>query len=66
MNKNEVSPIYFCYSPNQNRFLQRNGLSPVGTGKNVNNGRQFWQYQRGIELDRLLDEWSANSPRNTK
>lgn len=63
MSNTKSNPIYFCYSPNQNRFLQRKGLTPVGTGKNVNNGRQFWQYQRGDDLDRLLDEWSANKPR---
>jgi len=66
MTKNEASPIYFCYSPNQNRFLQRNGLRVVGEGLNKNTGRPFWQYERGAELDRLLDEWSANSPRNIK
>lgn len=56
------NPIYFCYSPNQNRYLQRQGLRPIGVGNNVNTGRRFWQYERGEALDRLLDEWSANRP----
>lgn len=56
------SPIYFCYSPNQHRYLQQNGLRTIGVGNNVNTGRRFWQYERGDELDRLLDEWTANRP----
>ena len=66
MIKNEASPIYFCYSPNQHRYLQRNGLRTIGVGNNVNTGKRFWQYERGEELDRLLDEWAANRPRNNK
>lgn len=62
MKRRKVNPIYFCYSPKQNRYLQRNGLRPVGVGDNVNTGKRFWQYERGAELDRLLDAWSANRP----
>ena len=60
--KRNVSPVYFCYSPKQHAFLKRNGLRSVGTGNNVNNGRQFWQYERGEELDDLLNQWSSNRP----
>lgn len=56
------SPIYFCYSPKQNAFLQRKGLRVIGVGINENTGRKFWQYERGAELDELLNEWSANRP----
>ena len=58
----EISPIYFCYSPNLNRYLQRNGLRTIGVGKNVHTGRQFWQYERNEDLDELLDKWAANRP----
>lgn len=59
----EVNPIYFCYSPNQNAYLQREGLRLIGVGINENTGRKFWQYERGAELDRLLDAWTANRPK---
>ena len=62
MNEAKSSPIYFCYSPKQNAFLQRKGLRVIGVGINENTGRKFWQYERGAELDALLDEWSANRP----
>ncbi len=57
-----MSKIYFCYSPKLNSYLQRNGLRIIGVGNNVNTGRRFWQYERGPELDVLLDKWSANRP----
>ncbi len=66
MDNRKVSPIYFCYSPKQNHYLQREGLRVIGEGLNKNTGKSFWQYERGTELDRLLDEWSANSPRNKR
>jgi len=56
------SPIYFCYSPNLHRYLQRNNLRVIGEGLNKHTGKPFWQYERGEELDRLLDAWSANRP----
>lgn len=59
-----VNPIYFCYSYNQHRFLKANGLRVIGVGINENSGRKFWQYERGADLDRLLDQWSANRPQN--
>ncbi len=64
--KSEVSPIYFCYSPKQSAYLQREGLRVIGVGINENTGRKFWQYERGEELDVLLNDWSANSPRNKR
>lgn len=60
--KRDSSPIYFCYSINQHRYLQRAGLRVIGEGLNKNTGRPFWQYERGAELDRLLDAWTANRP----
>jgi len=61
--KKWVNPIYFCYSYNQHRYLSRNGLRTIGVGINENTGRKFWQYERGHELDQLLDAWTANRPR---
>lgn len=54
--------IYFCYSPNQHRFLRESGLRTIGVGINENTGRKFWQYARGPELDVLLDQWTRNRP----
>lgn len=59
---NEINPIYFCYSPKQHAFLQREGLRVIGVGINENSGRKFWQYERGQALDALLDRWTANRP----
>lgn len=62
MNK-KVNPIYFCYSYYQHSFLQAHDLQTIGVGLNENSGRKFWQYERGVELDRLLDQWTANRPK---
>jgi len=61
-NSERTSPIYFCYSPKLNAFLQREGLRVIGVGNNVNTGRKFWQYERGEKLDELLTQWSENRP----
>ena len=58
----KYNPIYFCYSTNLHRYLQRNNLRVIGEGLNKRTGKPFWQYERGEELDRLLDAWSANRP----
>lgn len=63
MSNTKINPIYFCYSPKQNAFLQREGLRTIGVGINENSGRKFWQYERGTSLDELLDIWTANRPK---
>lgn len=51
---------YNCYSINQMKFLQFNGLQPYKKMKHDGTGKDFWIYVRNEKLNLLLNEWSSN------
>lgn len=54
--------LFFCYSPALSQYIRNNGIECIGVGNNVNNGRTFWQFARGEELDAIITEWQRNKP----
>lgn len=52
------SRYFYCYSPNLYKFLRDNGVRYICTGLNENTMRQFWQYERSAEFERLLAEFT--------
>jgi len=54
--------LFYCYSPALSEFLQSKGLRYLGIGLNIHSGKKFWQFERGIDLDKAISEWQANNP----
>ena len=52
--------LYCCYSFNQRNFLYENGLRYKLAALNPNSKNLFWVYVKDENLNKLLDEWSAN------
>ena len=55
-----MSKLYCCYSLNLRNFLYENGIKYELCALNPNNKNMFWIYIRTEQLNKLLDEWSAN------
>lgn len=58
--------FFYCYSPNLYRFLRDNNIRYICTGLNENSMRQFWQYERTNEFERLLSEYTNGKPSAVK
>ena len=52
--------LYCCYSLNLRNYLYDNGMRYKLAALNPNSKSLFWVYVKDEELDRLLNEWSAN------
>ena len=52
--------LYCCYSLNLREFLYNNGLRYKLAALNPNSKSLFWVYVKDENLDKLLNEWSAN------
>lgn len=56
----ENTKLYCCYSLNLRKYLYENGMRYEVAALNPNSKSLFWIYVKNENLDRLLNEWSAN------
>lgn len=52
--------LYTCYSLPLRNYLKNNGMKYELVALNPNSKKLFWVYIKTKELDKLLNEWSAN------
>lgn len=58
----ENEGYYFCYSFNQFKHIERNGINYISTGYALSNGNhQFWMYVRTDRLNRVLKEYDPHA-----
>ena len=50
--------LYFCYSLNQRKFLQENGMKYKCCALNPNSKERFWIFIKDEILNNLLTKWS--------
>lgn len=56
----KMNKLYCCYSLNLRDFLYQHGVKYELCALNPNSKNMFWIYFRTEQLNKLLDEWSAN------
>lgn len=52
MNKN-----YYCYNPVKKDFICNMGQVYIDSGKHFTTNKEFWIFERGDKLDRILNKW---------
>lgn len=48
---------YYCYNPIQKDFIINMGLHYIDKGTHLKTNRNYWIFERGNKLDKILNNW---------
>lgn len=49
--------LYYCYNPIKANFILTMGLNYIDKGIHLKTNRNYWIFERGIQLDKILNKW---------
>lgn len=59
--KSEEARYFYCYSSKLRKFIRDQGIRWVDKGINNNSGKPFWMFERGNELDEVIELYQKNA-----
>ena len=50
---------FYCYNPIQKDFIINMGLRWIDKGTHLKTNRNYWIFERGNKLDKILTKWKV-------